>query len=368
MAFRRTPLGLFPALFIALVAETARAEDAGHSGAWKQASKLHEEAEHALKKGDWGHACRLYEESEALDPSATTQTRVAECLQHDGHLARALEAYKAALPLAERLEPDRKRRIAELIRHRIEALDPRVPKLRIATAPDIDGLVLTLDGRTLSREELDAPFFIDPGNHVITATAPTFAPSRCEIEETEGAAKDAAVVTGSGDVCRLEEGRWIVTLRKLDSDLPAVSAAPTETRRTSERRESRSLVERASTQRDSGQGDSHRTKRVVGWALGGAGIVALGVGAYFGIRTLSLVSDADCDAQNRCSQSGVDTIDRASGTQTAGFVAVGVGAALLTGGIVLELLSRDRSNGEHITTRGITATFTLGGASVAGAW
>lgn len=368
MAWRGIPLGLLPVLVLASFAASARGDDAGHSGAWKQASRLHEEAERALKARNWDQACRLYEESEALDPSTTTQARIAECREHDGHLARALEAYKAALPLLDRLEPERKPRIAELIRRRIEALEPRVPKLRLTTAAEIEGLVLTLDGRTLSQEELDAPILVDPGAHVITATAPTFAPARCELEEAEGMQKDAAVVTGAGDACRLEEGRWIVTLRKVESALAAASIAPAEKRAIREPPKIQALVEPASSPHDSGRGDSHRTERVAGWALGGAGIVALGVGAYFGIRTLILVSDADCDAQNRCSQDGVNTIHSASDAQTAGFVAAGVGAALFTGGIVLELLSRDRPSAEHGTSTSVRATVTPRGASVTGAW
>jgi hypothetical protein len=63
------------------------------------------------------------------------------------------------------------------------------------------------------------------------------------------------------------------------------------------------------------------------------GVVGLGVGTYFGLRTLSDKSDATsgpCDANNRCTQQGVNELDEAhtfATISTIGFAVGAVGAA-----------------------------------------
>jgi hypothetical protein len=365
MGFRSAvPAPVVCVLLASLLPARARANDARHSETWAQASKLHERAEEERRKGDFAEACRLYEESEALDPSATTQARIAECFEHDGHLLGAIDAYRVALGLVDRLEPERRRRAAELFPRRIAALEPRVPKLSFTIPPDLDGMLITLDGRTLNGDELASPIRIDPGTHAVTATAASFDSARCDLEETEGAEAEVRIETG-GDPkgCRLENGRWIFTLHRIPA--AANTAAPSSP---SIVPEARATPVAAPTPKIPPEADARATRRTLGWVLTGSGAVALGFGAYFGIRTLTLVSGADCDAQNRCSQGGVDAIHRASASQTAGYVAAGVGAALLSGGLALELLSAPRDAARRQSVRSVTIRVGASGASVGGAW
>jgi serine/threonine-protein kinase len=78
--------------------------------------------------------------------------------------------------------------------------------------------------------------------------------------------------------------------------------------------------------------------RTVGFALGGLGVVGLGVGAYFGVRTLSLVSDSDPYCRHpggACEDAGIRLRERASDAQTAAIIAASVGSAALAAGAIL---------------------------------
>jgi hypothetical protein len=74
-----------------------------------------------------------------------------------------------------------------------------------------------------------------------------------------------------------------------------------------------------------------------GWIVGGVGVVALGVGAGFGMRAISLKSDADGQCPNHlCTPQGTSSISDAKTAATistigliAGAVGVGVGAWLV---------------------------------------
>jgi hypothetical protein len=77
--------------------------------------------------------------------------------------------------------------------------------------------------------------------------------------------------------------------------------------------------------------------RTAGWVVGGAGIVGLGVGAFFGLRTFSKKSESDryCTG-TLCDQPGLDLRDEAKSAATisniafaAGLAGVAVGAYLV---------------------------------------
>jgi hypothetical protein len=79
------------------------------------------------------------------------------------------------------------------------------------------------------------------------------------------------------------------------------------------------------------------TMRVVGYGIGGAGIVGLGLGAFFGFRAMSEKAKANCDpVEKLCDAEPLDTANSSASVATAGFI---VGGMLLAGGIALVLLS-----------------------------
>jgi serine/threonine-protein kinase len=106
--------------------------------------------------------------------------------------------------------------------------------------------------------------------------------------------------------------------------------------------------------------------RNVGWVALGAGAVALGLGTYFGVRTLSTKSERDqkCSTSTCAVQGGYE-LDRearalaldSTAWFTAGIVAAGVGATLLW-------VSR---SGTHPTRSGVLRITPFVGADRAGA-
>jgi hypothetical protein len=88
--------------------------------------------------------------------------------------------------------------------------------------------------------------------------------------------------------------------------------------------------------RDEGTGSG---QRVLGLALGGAGVVGLVVGAVFGLQAMSKNDDskAQCrpDDPNQCSAKGVGLREDAQSAATVSTIAFGVGGAAVVAGIVL---------------------------------
>jgi len=88
--------------------------------------------------------------------------------------------------------------------------------------------------------------------------------------------------------------------------------------------------------------------QTTGLILGGAGIVGLGVGAFFGLGAMSDNNTAkDYCSGNACTdQKGVDAAKDASGKATISTIGFGVGSALLVTGAVL-MIAGGRSTAER---------------------
>jgi len=85
----------------------------------------------------------------------------------------------------------------------------------------------------------------------------------------------------------------------------------------------------------------------VGWVLGGAGVVGLGIGAVFGIVTLGDRSSAHCDANNLCDPGTTGGIRSAALVSDVGWIAGGV---LLGTGAALVLFG---PSGSHKASKGV---------------
>ena len=107
------------------------------------------------------------------------------------------------------------------------------------------------------------------------------------------------------------------------------------------------------------------TQRLIGLIAGGAGIVALGAGAFFGLKAKSTYNDAlaQCNPSKQCDQRGLDLGSDATSQATISTVAFVAGGALLAGGAVL-YLTAPRGTAVSVGgtwNRGVAAV-TVGGA------
>lgn len=132
----------------------------------KLAQSLFDRARELMERGEFAQACPLFVESQRLDPGGGTLLNIALCHEREGKLATAWAEYGEALSVATRDGRDDRR---DLAKERIDALRPRLPKIRVLSpTKDVN---LTLDGRALPAVSVGLDLPVDPGTHVVGATA-----------------------------------------------------------------------------------------------------------------------------------------------------------------------------------------------------
>jgi hypothetical protein len=126
----------------------------------------------------------------SLDPAASTLLNIAKCHEHYGRLARAWADYKRAVVLNQDTPgAERRKTLADLAKRGIEALEPRLPRLKIVVAMSVNerppGLRVTRDGQELPLAVLGEVVPVDPGDHEVAAEAPgyTSEPRKVKLEE-----------------------------------------------------------------------------------------------------------------------------------------------------------------------------------------
>lgn len=135
------------------------------------AESLSQAASELARKGDHRQACAYYQKSVRLDPSTRRYLKVAECQEKAGMTASAWLTFAEARDRAEeRGEKD----LAVVARHGAARLEGALVRIAIVApdSMDIDGLEIRRDGARVPEAALGVAVPIDPGPHVITATAP----------------------------------------------------------------------------------------------------------------------------------------------------------------------------------------------------
>ena len=136
------------------------------------AEALFQEGQRLLERGDAHAACPKLAESLRLDRATGTLLALAMCHEVDGHLASAWAEYLEVIARAKRDgRPDREeaaRQYAHALEARLSTLDIAVP----AAVARIPGLVVERDGVALESPAWSMGIPVDPGPHVVTATAP----------------------------------------------------------------------------------------------------------------------------------------------------------------------------------------------------
>ena len=197
----------------------------------------------------------------------------------------------------------------KIARAEAKKLEPQLSKLTIdATAVSgVKGVEIKRDGVVLGEPLWGSRIPTDAGTHKITVTAPDRKPWEGEVTVPDNA--------GSASIT-------IPALEIAPRPVAPPPAAPT-------------LTEPAVVV-DPKKG---RGQRILGLVAGGVGIVGIGAGAFFGLRTSSLNDDSqkECrpESPNLCTAKGVSLRDDAKSSamiSNIGFIAGGV---LLAGGAVL---------------------------------
>jgi hypothetical protein len=321
-----TPLGrLLPVALLAsssmLYAGAAHAQTATDKAA---AEALFREGRKLFDAGSYPAACAKLAESERLDPAPGTLLNLAGCYEKNGQTASAWATFKEAQSASHQ-----KGRAdwEDLARTRAAALEPNLSRLTIAvTVSSTDGLQVRRDGAAVGQAEWGTAIPVDPGPHVVDATAPNRTPFHQSLDVAGGATSTTVTVP----------------------ELAATGAG------------------------EGGDGASNpgSTQRIVGLVVAGAGVVGIGIGAVFGVVAMNKENTAlnsDCTGGKFCTQPGVQLGQDAQSAATASNIAFGLGAAAVAGGLVLYFLAPKNPS---TATVGLRASSTPGGASLGlvGAW
>ncbi len=298
--------GSLGVLLLAAGSGAAFAQDSPPSPADEAAAEsLFEAGRTLLAEGRAAEACPKFEESNRIAPSAGTTLNLGKCLEAQGKTASAWAAYKRAIGLARATGQTRHVTAGEKF---VEEVAPRLSRLRVEAPDAPSGLVVRRDGVALGAAALGVDIAVDPGEYAIEASAPGRVTFRTTVLVKADGDRAELVVPALG---------------------PAMASAPPPPPPGAGPREAPPNAE-----------GSHETLRLVGFVVGGAGVMALTVGSIFGVMTLSDASAAEQDAalcpSRRCTEAGEAAIADAETKAWVANVGLGLGAAaLLTGGALV---------------------------------
>jgi hypothetical protein len=311
-----------------------------------QADALFREGQQLLAAGQLAPACAKLEESERLDPKIGRLLNVAFCHEKQGRVATAWHEYDQAAAMAVQAGQAEREKFARV---RAAALAKQLAFLRLELATPPDGAQVSIDGKPLSRDQWNIPFAVDPGPHTITEQAPGY---KTRTQET--------TITGTGET-RVELG----ALEKEEAATPPPAPVPEPT--------TPAPTEAAATPQPAPapvaeSPPSTGSSRTLGWIVGGAGVVALGVGVGFGFDALSQKSQADSHCPNKqCDPTGLSQISDAKTAATISTIGLAVGVVGIGAGAWLLL----RSSSSPSAARATVAPFVAAdraGVAVQGAW
>jgi hypothetical protein len=254
-----------------------------------------------MKDGQYAKACEKLQASYDRDQTATgTLANLALCHEALGKTATAWAEFRRVAAESAVKRPDR----VAFARSHEAALAPSLSYLRVGIAPGarVAGLVVSLDKRPIDPGTWDSELPIDPGKHEIEASAKGKRPRTSEVTIAGPASHESFVVQPLADAP------------------PEPKVAPPEA----------GPVDNSAA----------RTRRLLGYVMGGAGVAAIGVGAAFGLTASSKDDDVrQLCPSDQCPNNGKkaeadDALSAAHRAATVSNVLVGAGALLfVTGGI-----------------------------------
>jgi hypothetical protein len=325
-------LGIAAPLALLVLGASAAPAYAGDAAA---AQTLFSEAKKLMAKGDYATACPKLEESERLDPGVGTQFNLADCYEKTGRTASAWSTF-LDVAAATKGQPAREK----VARDRAAALEPKLTRLNI-TAPSANknlSLEVKRDGTVIGHAEWGTAIPVDPGPHVIGASAPGMKPWQTTLI-AQGEAQTTSVA--------------VPELQPEPAAAPAAAPADATPARPTEK-----------TETSSGGGPGAAV-----FILGGIGVAGLAVGSAFGFLSMSKHGDASSHCNGDvCDATGVSLRDDAIHTGNISTVAFGVGAAAIVGAGVLWIASSSSKSSQTGLTAAPLVGANGGGVMMRGAW
>ena len=294
---------------VAALAVPARANPKGDAAA-KKGKKL-------LADKHYPEACAAFEKGDEVDPGIAAKLNVASCYEEWGKLATALRWYRDA----EKLATDAKDKGLAKIHERRAAVDDDTPRLTLRVAKDADATAgnVLLDGQPA---KLGEAIEVDPGPHVIEYTS----------EAGERKKKTVPVERGGSSDVKLDlprKGAKHDPIKPVDKHVDE-PVKP-------EHHDERSVT----------TVDPGKQRKMIGLAVGGGGLIALGFAGYFTLDAhadYKAALDAHCGGvTNGCDAVGLSITHRARTEANYATVVAIVGTLAIAGGVVLYLTAPRRA-------------------------
>jgi serine/threonine-protein kinase len=293
----------------ASVSGNAVAQNASNNAA---AQALFDAARTLMKKGNYAEACPKLEESQRLDPGSGTLLNLGICYEQQGLTASAWTTFIDAAAAARASgKPDR----VKAAQKRADALAPKLIRLTIRVASDkLPELEVKRDGTIVRPAQWGTAITVDPGAHVVSATAAGRKAWQKSVELREGQAE--TVVVPELELAAPSKSATAQAAPSHKNSAPLTDTPP------------------AMEAPDSNPGGGQRTFAIL---AGTVGVAGLAVGTVFGLRSKSFHDDAlpYCNEPTRCSQEGVNLVNQARGAGNVSTAAFVVGAVGLTAGAIL---------------------------------
>ena len=291
---------------IAFVTCPSRAADATDSER-VIATELFKEGRSLLAEKQYAEACPKLEESERLDPGGGTLLNLALCHELAGRTATAWAEFHEALAVARRDGRDDREEQAQ--RH-IASLVPRLARLIIAVPPEarLPDLVVYCDRSAIGPAAWEAAVPVDPGLHVIEAKAPHRMEWRTSIDVRDGK----------------QETIQIPTLDPVPLPAPLPMPPPRAPAPLRTSRPAPSIV-----------GAPLPLQRRAALALGGLGLVEVGLGALFGLEAHGQWADAQPRCAGGCDDQGYRSWTDSKRSAALSTLAFALGGVAVAGGVAL---------------------------------
>jgi len=304
------------------------------------AEAVFEEGMRLIKQGNFTDACPKFEISQRVEPAVGTMLYLAECYEKTNRTASSWAMFREAASLAETSGQTERMKTAQA---RAARLEPRLAWLTIELTKDeapVPGLQIRRNGLLVSSELSGTPSPVDPGEVTIEASAPGRLPFSSKVKV---AAKARVVVT----IPPLQPSPVAVAA---PVPVPAtqdtgvapvpVTPAPATPAPAPDPAPAAATTERASP---------------IPWIVGGAGVVALGVGTVFGLKAMSNADDARaiCPKGVCNSEQGATAASDAESQAKVSNISFALGAAAVATGVVLYFALPTK----HTTQVGLSPVF-----------
>jgi tetratricopeptide (TPR) repeat protein len=296
--------------FALIGAERAHAQ--GNAADKAAAEALFDRGLSLMKEGKFQEACERLEQSQAIERGIGTMLYLAECYEKTGKTASAWALFREAASWAQAAGQSER---AEAGKSRAARLEKGLSRLtiQVAAASRVAGLELKDNGAPVHPSVWGVSVPVDPGAHHIEAKAPGYRAWAGDVRVDDNG---ASAEVGVPALEQLPESEIAAAAESEKPSAAPASAPPVEAKRLSK-------------------------LQIASIAIGGAGVVALALGAGFGARAVNKDEDAEefCVGERCDDPEGEELSDQAITSANASTALFAVGGALVAGGLLTFFLA-----------------------------